>query len=287
VLVGLVLLGVWLSRRTQWSPLTPDPIDRTRPAGVMLRDAWRIYLRNRRLLLTIGAVSIPLGILGTLWAELVLGVTGLGSLLESESGAPGIFGGISFLLLSGGLVMLVPLVLVTMAVATALGDLAADEQPRIDVRRIVSLLPSVAAAVAIALVLQAVLLLTVVGAVLAVVVLVFTSLAIPCCVIERCTGREALRRSRQLVAGRSLRVLGVTLIANGLALLAGPLIGMTLMFIDSSTVPAIDIVSSIVYAAVLPYAAIVQTLLFYDARARRAEREAAAAVPGSVAPATG
>ena len=51
VLGCLVLLAVWLARRTQWSPLTPEPIDRTRPAGVMLRDAWRIYLRNRRLLL--------------------------------------------------------------------------------------------------------------------------------------------------------------------------------------------------------------------------------------------
>ncbi len=58
--------------------------------------------------------------------------------------------------------------------------------------------------------------------------------------------------------------------ANGLALLAGPLVGLTLLFLESSTLPAIDIVSSIVYAAVLPYAAVVQTLLFYDARARRA-----------------
>ena len=64
---------------------------------------------------------------------------------------------------------------------------------------------------------------------------------------------------------------------------AGPLIGLTLMFVNSSTVPALDLVSSIVYAAVLPYAAIVQTLLFYDARARRAEREAPVAVPGAIA----
>ena len=110
-----MLLAVWLIRRTQWSPLTPEPIDRTRPAGVMLRDAWRIYLRNRRLLLGIGAVSIPLGLVGTAWAELVLGVTGLGSLLEPEGGGPAIFGGIWFLLLSGGFVTVVPLVLVTTA----------------------------------------------------------------------------------------------------------------------------------------------------------------------------
>ena len=43
------------------------------------------------------------------------------------------------------------------------------------------------------------------------------------------------------------------------------------MFVDSSTVPAIDLVSSIVYAAVLPYAAIVQTsAVLRRPRARRA-----------------
>ena len=82
-------------------------------------------------------------------------------------------------------------------------------------------------------------------------------------------------------------MLGVTQTANGLAVLAGPLVGLTLMFVNSDTVPAIDLVSSIVYAAVLPYAAIVQTLLFYDARARRTARdEATVAVPGT-APAAG
>ena len=106
--------------------------------------------------------------------------------------------------------------------------------------------------------------------------------------LERCGTREALRRSRQMVRGRSLRVFTVTILANGLALLAGPIVGLTLLFLESSTLPAIDIVSSIVYAAVLPYAAVVQTLLYYDVRARRAAWVDAdeAARSGSVAPAT-
>ena len=182
--------------------------------------------------------------------------------------------------------MLVPLVLVTMAVSAALGDLAADDGRGSARAASVRLIPPVALAVGIAVILQVVLLLTVVGGVLALVVLVFTSLVIPCCVLEACGGREALRRSRQLVRGRSLRVLAVTLHSSGLALLAGPLVGITLMFVNSSTVPAIDLVSSIVYAAVLPYAAIVQTLLYYDARARRTAHDEAT-VPAPVAPATG
>ena len=134
---------------------------------------------------------------------------------------------------------------------------------------------------------QAVLILTVVGAALALVVLVFTTMLIPCCVLEGCNAREALTRSRQMVRGRSLRVFTVTILSNGLALLAGPAVGLTLLFLESSTLPAIDIISSFVYAAVLPYAAVVQTLLYYDARARRAAWVAAdAAKKAAVAPAT-
>jgi len=125
----------------------------------------------------------------------------------------------------------------------------------------------------------------VVGSVLAVVVLVFTSLAIPACVLERLGGRAALWRSVRLVRGRALRVFAVTLIGNGLALAAGPAVGLALLFLDSSTIAAIDIVSSLVYVAVLPYAAVVQTLLFFDVRRREAER--VADVPAvSAAPAT-
>ncbi len=285
VLAALILLGIFLTRRTQWRPLTPHPIDRTRPAGVMLRDAWRIYLQNRRVLLTIGAVSVPLGILGTVWAESLVRVTGLESLLDTSEGGHAVFGGISVLLMSGGIATLVPLVLVTMAVAAAMGDLAAGEAPRLDWRRTAERVPAVAGGVLVVIAIQTVLVLTVVGAVLALVVLVVTSLVIPCCVIERCGAREALRRSRELVRGRSLRVFTVTILANGLALLAGPLVGLALLFLQNSTVSAIDIVSSIVYVAVLPYAAVVQTLLFYDARARRAARVEADAVKRVAAPA--
>jgi hypothetical protein len=289
VLAALILLGVFLTRRTQWRPLTPDPIDRTRPAGVMLRDAWRLYLRHKRLLLTIGAISVPLGLLGTLWVEFLLRATGLISLLDTGEGGPAVFGGISFLLLSGGIATLVPLVLVTMAVAAAMGDLAAGETPRLDWRRTLSRVPAVAGGVLVVVAIQTVLVLTVVGAALALLVLVFTTMLIPCCVIERCGSREALRRSRQMVRGRSLRVFTVTVLSNGLALLAGPLVGLALLFLENSTLPAIDIVSSFVYAAVLPYAAVVQTLLFYDARARRAawvKADEANKAPAAPAPAT-
>ncbi len=56
-----------------------------------------------------------------------------------------------------------PLVLVTMAVAAAMGDLAAGETPCLDWRRTVARIPAVAGAIAVVILVQAVLILTVVG----------------------------------------------------------------------------------------------------------------------------
>ena len=214
-------------------------------------------------------MSVPLGLLGTISTVVLLRAAGLESALTTDEGSP-LFGGITFLLLTGGIATIVPLVLVTMAVAVALGDLERERAPRLDLDRLRSVLWPVVVAVGLALLVQVVLVLTVVGSVVALVVLVFTSLAIPACVLERLGGRAALRRSVRLVRGRALRVFAVTLIANGLALVAGPVVGLALLFLDSSTIAAIDIVSSLVYVAVLPYAAVVQTLLFFDVRARAA-----------------
>jgi hypothetical protein len=271
------LAATVLVRRTRWWPVAPEPVARPRPAGLLLRDGWRLYLTHRRLLWAIGAVSVPLGLLGTVSLLLLLRAAGLESVLTTDAGHP-LFGGITFLLLTGGIATIVPLVLVTMAVAAALGDLERGRTPRLDLARLRSVLWPVVVATGLALLLQVVLVLTVVGSVLAVAVLVFTSLAIPACVLERLGGRAALRRSIRLVRGRSLRVFAVTLTANGLALVAGPLVGLALLFLESSTIAAIDLVSSLVYVAVLPYAAVVQTLLFFDVRARAADETATMAV---------
>jgi hypothetical protein len=284
VLAVAVLLGVVLVRRTRWSPVAVRPVDRARPVGLMLRDGWRIWNEHRRLLLTIGAVSVPLGLLGTLWVEALLRALGLGDVLRADQGRA-LFGGIAFLILSGGFAAVLPLVLVTMAVAAALGDLAEDRPPRLDVRRLAGVLAPVVVAVGLSLLVQVLLVATVVGAVLALVVLVATSLAIQACVLERRGGRAALRRSVGLVRRNVVRVVVVTITANGLALLAGPLVGLALLFLESATLPLIDVVSSIVYVAVLPYAAVVQTLLFFDARGREHARLEVEPAPAGAAPA--
>jgi hypothetical protein len=59
-------------------------------------------------------------------------------------------------------------------------------------------------------------------------------------------------------------ILFITLIA----LLLGPLVGVLLLFITSASFNFINIVSGVIYAMVLPYAAIATTYLYFDLPSR-------------------
>ena len=64
----VTLLGVWLSRRTAWSPHEPFPIDRARSGGQIYRAAFRLYRRYRLLFIGIGLIFVPLSAIGVLAA---------------------------------------------------------------------------------------------------------------------------------------------------------------------------------------------------------------------------
>jgi hypothetical protein len=75
-------------------------------------------------------------------------------------------------------------------------------------------------------------------------------------------------------------LLFVTLIA----LLLGPLVGTLLLFVTSASFNFINVVSGLVYAVVLPFAAIAMTYLYFDLRVAKAA-EAETAETGDVLPA--
>jgi hypothetical protein len=97
--------------------------------------------------------------------------------------------------------------------------------------------------------------------------LVWHGITAQACVIERRSAIAALGRSRRLVRHHAWRVFAITATANGVGLALGPLIALTVLFISSVSLGVIDIISSIVYAVVMPYVGIVLALLFFDLRA--------------------
>jgi hypothetical protein len=63
-------------------------------------------------------------------------------------------------------------------------------------------------------------------------------------------------------------VFAITAAATGIGLATGPIVGLAVLFASSASLSAIDIVSSVVYAVVMPYVAIVLVLLFFDLRSQ-------------------
>ena len=111
---------------------------------------------------------------------------------------------------------------------------------------------------------------TIVGIPLAVVYLVRKAVLSQACVLEGLRATPALRRSSELVAGHGPRVLAIGALVNVTAALLGPIVGIAVLFVTSGSLALINLISSLVYAFVVPYAAIAMTLLFYDLRRRRA-----------------
>jgi hypothetical protein len=281
IVVVVALLGVWLSRRTQWSPHEPLPVDQIRTGGQIYRAAWRLYRAYGPLFLGIGVIFIPISILAALAQHLVFGHTPLGSLVDEVSADPVVSG--SMALLFGELSTIVATVLVTAAAAQALDRIDAGDRPDA-VQAFRGIAPNLGAlgwAWLRIIVVAGVLTLTVVGIPVAVFYLVRKAVTTQACVIEELGATASLRRSSRIVEHDEVRVLAITALVNVTSFLLGPLVGVVFLFLTSSSLAVIDVISSLVYVVVMPYAGIAIALLFYDLRRRHAE--AHAVIPGAIA----
>jgi hypothetical protein len=148
-----------------------------------------------------------------------------------------------------------------------MNELAHGRRARVDLNAFARRLVPLALSTILILFVVALLVTTVVGIVVAIAFLVWHGVTAQACVIERRSALAALGRSRRLVRHHVWRVFAITATANGVGLALGPIIALTVLFISSVSLSVIDIISSIVYAVVMPYVGIVLALLFYDLRA--------------------
>ena len=91
--------------------------------------------------------------------------------------------------------------------------------------------------------------LTIVGIPLAVVYLVRKAVLTQACVVEDLRATPALRRSSELVSGHGPRVLAIAALVNVTAFLLGPIVGVSVLFLTSSSLAFINLISSLVYAS--------------------------------------
>jgi hypothetical protein len=279
VLAALAAVAIVLVRRTRWSAADPLQVEHRRAAGEMFVSAWRIHAAHRRMFLAVGAVFVPLGVIAAAQQTILFAHTPFTDPRGIE-GSDRVVSGVAALMVGSGITALIPSVLVAAAVAMAVNELAHDRPARVHLREFAGRLVPLAVSTLVIVVVVALLATTVVGLVVAIAFLVWHSVTAQACVIERRSALDALGRSRRLVRHHSWRVLAITATANGVGLALGPIVGLTVLFASSASLGAIDIVSSIVYAVVMPYVAIVLALLFYDLRTSAGPEPAGAGSPG-------
>lgn len=89
-------------------------------------------------------------------------------------------------------------------------------------------------------------------------------------------GRTAIRMSAEVTRGSWWQVLGRTFVFQVLAVLPGPLIGLTLLIMGRTTVQFANTLSSLIYAFTVPISVIGITLAYQRFKSLSAEREATA-----------
>ncbi len=270
--VTLLVLGVVLALiifavvRATWLPVAPLRIARRRSWGQIITASARMYVQRWRLFLGIGALLVPITIAITLLQWLLFQVVDLLGVVTGQGA--GIFAALAFAI--GAAMTLLGLGLVQATATCALVEIDAGrpigpfQAFRIALRRLRPLLRAIALFVVawVGLTLTAFLI------PVAIWLSVRWCLLAPIVELEGDSGASVLRRSGRLVRGRWIRTASLVGLSALLAIAAGPLIGVALIFTTSVPLAFLNVVAGVVYALALPYVALVTAYVYFDARAR-------------------
>ena len=280
----VLVLILWLTSRTRWHPSAPLRLERRREWGAITNAARRMYFGHLRLFLGIGLLFLPLGVVISGIQYLLFRVAGLNGLVDSAGSSNAVVGFLAFAL--GVVLTVFGLAVVSGATAVAMVDLDAGRETGV-IPAYRKILPKIGAILGIGVILAVVIALlgaTAIGVVVAIWLVVRWALFPQVVVLEDVSARAALHRSAQLVRGDWWRAASMLLFVTVIALLLGPLIGTLLLFVTSASFDFVNLISSVVYAVVLPFAAIAATYLYFDLRVQK-QHEAEASETDDVLPA--
>jgi hypothetical protein len=225
-----------------------------------------MYVGHLRLFLAIGLLFFPLGVVIAAVQYLVFRVGGLNGLVNSAGSTNA---AVDFLAIALGVVFTVfGLAVVNSVTAVAMVGIDAGRNAgaMAAYKKVLPKLGSLLGIALIAAVIIALVGLTSVGVPLGIWLIVRWAFLAQAVVLEEASGISGLRRSSALVRGNWWRVASMLLFVTVIALLLGPLVGTLLLFISSASFNFINLISSVVYVVVLPFAAIASTYMYFDLR---------------------
>ena len=285
VLALLALLLLFALSRTAWRPTAPLRLARRRAWGKTLAAAARMYLSKPGLMLGIGILFIPIGLLiALLQSLLVHGTDILG--VETGSGPGGLLG--FFVLAIGTALTLLGLGLAQAATARALVEVDRG-RPVGPLRAYVLAADSIRPLLG-ALVIAATVVSLLVGSIYLIPIAVWLAgrwaLIAPSIELEQLGALAGLRRSRLLVRGAWLKVASLIVVGAALAIAVGPIVGALLILATNAPFWLVNVVAGLIYAVTMPLVAITTTYVDFDRRVTdsSASRRGRSCLPRSVLP---
>lgn len=261
-IIAAFLLAVFLVfGYSKWRPANPDRLEEKRSYGQIAWTSIKLYHRHLAAFAALAAIAIP-----------IVGVTQvLGGWLGDVSGGNGILQTLSDLVLNFG--RPVALALVSAFVIVYIRDLAREQGPTVKEaihgtrerfwRVVIAKLLSIAGVTLLAL--------TVIGLPFAVRYLVSWSFVQQEVLFTDRSIRDSFRASNNLVRGHWWRTVRTMVPLLLILTVMGPLLGLVLIF-TSLPLLLVNLIGSVVYAAVIPFTTTGTTLLYFDLEARvRAE----------------
>jgi hypothetical protein len=271
IVLGLVFFAIrWLVRRTVWNRVPARPLVMRRRAGQIIRSSGGSYHHNARALIGFGLVYLPTALVVGAIVQFILQLPLVRQIVELAGN--GIETGILFVTLSGGLANLISFVAVNAMVAAYYGRSAGSDRvsARDAVRHAWKHAPALVGGFARAFAIVAVLMISIVGIPWGIRQLIRYQFMPQAVVLEDLDGREGLARSSQLVRGRWWHTAVMVTLFNALIALSGMMIGLLLLLIVAG-IPLwlFSGLVTLVYALIVPLAAVALTLLYGDAVAEK------------------
>jgi hypothetical protein len=272
LIVGLVAVALTsvtvTARRTAFRPVLSEPLRRARRFGQILTSSFALYRHHLALFLTIGAIYVPLGLLTTAVQGVLVSFTPFGTFVELADNA---LIGAAAVLGVGALQFGLTYWLVLVAVVSVIRRLERHDDASVwsaitGLRgQVWRLLGARAGAVAI---LVGLAFIPIVGWVIDVYLAVRWTFLEQAILLDGARVPDAYTTSGRVVKGQWWRTLGITGIVLAVAISLGPIVGVALVLVTSLALPYVNVISALFYMALIPFAAIALTLLYFDLQAR-------------------
>jgi hypothetical protein len=267
--VGLIVLIVLFVGLTRWRPVDLRQLQARRAFGQLIRTARQLYGRHWRVLLTIALAGLVI-VAGT---NLLAGALARGNGADDAAGRSGVNLALGDLVESFAR----PVALaVVVAIVVIFMRLLAESRPagfRACWRGMRERFWKILAALLLAMLGILLMALTVIGLPFAVWKMVSWSFVGQEVLFTDKSLRQSFRGSSDLVRGRWWHAVRVIVFLVAILFVSGPVLTLGLIFTPLPFL-VINLLGALVFALLLPYVAIGQTLLYFDLQAR-AEQEPA------------